>query len=77
MSKTPEIRSSKDQTEFSRKIREKSARKLRVRHSTQGVWFGLGMTGLIGWSVVVPTLAGVALLASGWTNTAQEAIPGH
>jgi predicted F0F1-ATPase subunit len=27
---------------------------------TQGVWFGLGMMGLVGWSVVVPTLLGAA-----------------
>ena len=61
MSKTPEVRSEKDPTAFSREIGEKAARKLRARNSKQGVWFGLGMTGLIGWSVVVPTLAGVAL----------------
>lgn len=36
-------------------------RKLKARRSTQGVWFGLGMMGLIGWSVVVPTLLGAAL----------------
>ena len=39
----------------------KAARKLKARKSTQGVWFGLGMMGLIGWSVVVPTLLGAAL----------------
>ncbi len=40
----------------------KAARKLRARrHATPGVWFGLGMMGLIGWSVAVPTLLGVAL----------------
>ena len=61
MSKTPEVRSAKDPTAFSREIGEEAARKLRARNSKQGVWFGLGMTGLIGWSVVVPTLAGVAL----------------
>ena len=32
-------------------------RKLKARkHQAHGVWFGLGMMGLIGWSVVVPTL---------------------
>ena len=31
------------------------------RHVTRTVWFGLGMMGLIGWSVVVPTLLGAAL----------------
>ena len=42
-------------------IGAKAARKLRARRSTQGVWFGLGMMGLIGWSVAVPTLLGAAL----------------
>jgi len=42
-------------------IGAKAARKLKARRSTQGVWFGLGMMGLIGWSVAVPTLLGAAL----------------
>jgi len=42
-------------------IGDKAKRKLSASRSTQGVWFGLGMMGLIGWSVVVPTLAGAAL----------------
>lgn len=37
-------------------------RKLKARRdSAKGVFFGLGMMGLIGWSVVVPTLLGAAL----------------
>jgi ATP synthase protein I len=40
----------------------KARRKLKARrNAVQGVWFGLGMMGLIGWSVVVPTLLGAAL----------------
>jgi ATP synthase protein I len=40
----------------------KAARKIRARRdSAQGVWFGLGMMGLIGWSVAIPTLLGAAL----------------
>ncbi len=40
----------------------KAARKLRARRNpAQGVWFGLGMMGLIGWSVTIPTLLGAAL----------------
>ena len=31
------------------------------RRGAPGVWFGLGTMGLIGWSVVVPTLLGAAL----------------
>ena len=42
-------------------IGAKAARKVKARNSTQGVWFGLGMMGLVGWSVVVPTLLGAAL----------------
>ena len=61
MSEDPETKSTKDRTAFSREIGAKAARKLRARKSTQGVWFGLGMMGLIGWSVVLPTLLGAAL----------------
>ncbi len=36
--------------------------KLRARRASgQGVWFGLGTMGIIGWSVVIPTLLGTAL----------------
>src|ERR1017187_8405311 len=60
MSEDPEIGSPKERTAFSREVGAKAARKLRARKSNQGVWFGLGMMGLIGWSVVVPTLLGAA-----------------
>ncbi|MBX0328850.1 AtpZ/AtpI family protein [Oscillochloris sp. ZM17-4] len=50
----------REPTPFQQEIATKAARKLRARRSAAGVWFGLGMTGLIGWSVVVPTLLGVA-----------------
>lgn len=44
------------------RVGAKAARKLRARrHAKNGVWFGLGMMGLIGWSVVLPTLFGAAL----------------
>jgi ATP synthase protein I len=46
---------------LSAEIGAKAALKLKAQRSgTPGVWFGLGMTGLIGWSVVVPTLLGTA-----------------
>jgi ATP synthase protein I len=61
VSDPPEIKRAPDGTEFSREVSSKAARKLRARKSNQGVWFGLGMMGLIGWSVVVPTLLGAAL----------------
>jgi ATP synthase protein I len=47
---------------FARKVASEETRKLRVqRQGTQGAWFGLGMSGLIGWSVAVPTLGGIML----------------
>jgi ATP synthase protein I len=57
MSEKPEIKNN----EFSQEVGAKAERKLKARRSTQGVWFGLGMMGLVGWSVVVPTLLGTAL----------------
>jgi ATP synthase protein I len=62
MTEEPEIKTANEGTAFGRKIGAKASRKLKARrNSTQGVWFGLGMMGLIGWSVVVPTLAGAAI----------------
>ena len=62
MSKKPEVKSVKDQTTFSSEVGAKAVRKLKAkRNPAPGVWFGLGMMGLVGWSVVVPTLLGAAL----------------
>ena len=62
MSEKSEIKNAKDRTSFSKEVGAKAARKLKARrNATQGVWFGLGMMGLIGWSVVVPTLLGAAV----------------
>ncbi len=52
---------SKAEPTLADQVGAKATRKLKARNSTQGVWFGLGMMGLIGWSVVVPTLLGAAL----------------
>jgi ATP synthase protein I len=60
MSDQPD-KSSKNEPGFAGEIGAKAARKIKARKSTQGVWFGLGMMGLVGWSVVVPTLLGAAL----------------
>ncbi len=62
MSENPEIRNSKEQQdEFSREVGAKADRKLKARRNpAPGVWFGLGMMGIVGWSVAVPTLLGVA-----------------
>lgn len=53
---------SKNEPGLGEQVGAKAARKLMARRNpTPGVWFGLGMMGLIGWSVTVPTLLGAAL----------------
>ena len=45
-----------------KRIGREARRKRRSRsNSKKPVWFGLGMFGLIGWSIAVPTLVGIAL----------------
>ena len=62
MDEKPEINRDSDGTAFGREVGAKAKRKLQARrHANRGVFLGLGMMGLIGWSVVVPTLLGTAL----------------
>jgi ATP synthase protein I len=62
MTEKPDSKSVSGETKFSLQVGEKAARKLKAqRHVTHTVWSGLGMMGLVGWSVVVPTLLGAAL----------------
>jgi ATP synthase protein I len=50
------------ESDFARQVGAKAARKLRLQSEHRpGVWFGLGMFGLIGWSVTVPTVTGAML----------------
>ncbi|MEQ1601987.1 MAG: F0F1 ATP synthase subunit [Methylophilaceae bacterium] len=52
----------KQHADFAEQVGTKAARMLKAqRNTTPGIWFGLGMMGLIGWSIVVPTLLGAAL----------------
>lgn len=46
---------------FSRDVGAQEHRKLRARRVGAPVWPGLGMLGLIGWSVCLPTLLGTWL----------------
>jgi ATP synthase protein I len=47
---------------LAKQVGNKADRKLRARRDgAPGIWMGLGMMGLIGWSVVIPTLLGAAL----------------
>ena len=57
----PPDRKKEDQKGFLEDVGRKEKRKLKARREgDQSVWFGLGMFGLVGWSVAIPTLIGVA-----------------
>jgi ATP synthase protein I len=44
------------------KVGGKEARKIKaLQEKDRDVWFGLGMFGLVGWSVAIPTLIGIAV----------------
>lgn len=48
--------------EFSREIGEKEKRRLKARGiRKRSEWAGMGLFGMVGWSVVVPALLGTAL----------------
>lgn len=47
---------------LSGKVDPKVTRKLKARRERRkAVWFGLGVFGLVGWSVALPTILGIAL----------------
>jgi ATP synthase protein I len=62
MNDEPKRNVANEETLFSRQVGAQAARKLKAQRSaTRSIWFGLGMSGLVGWSVTVPTLIGAAL----------------
>lgn len=62
MSDEQKARPKPGETGFSHQVGDMATRKLKAqRHVTKTVWSGLGMMGLIGWSVAIPTLLGAAL----------------
>ena len=62
MSEENKAKVANNETPFSRQVGAQAARKLKAqRGAKRSIWFGLGMSGLIGWSVTVPTLIGAAL----------------
>lgn len=47
--------------QLARRIGKKAERRQKARtRKERGLWFGLGMFGLVGWSVAIPTLLGIA-----------------
>ncbi len=56
------VRTSKTEPDLAERVGVKARQKLMAqRNPAPGVWFGLGLMGVIGWSVVIPTLLGAAL----------------
>jgi ATP synthase protein I len=48
--------------ELGRKVGAKETRKMKARRERdRSIWFGLGMFGLVGWSVAIPTVIAVAV----------------
>jgi len=48
--------------DLEREAGTKQQRKLAARHEGErSAWFGLGMFGLVGWSVAIPTVVGIAI----------------
>ncbi len=69
----------KEKRTWSREVGAKEQRKLRARKEDRGVWFGLGMFGLVGWAVAVPTIIGVGLgvwLDREWESTISWTLTG-
>jgi ATP synthase protein I len=52
----------KENNDLTNLIKAREKRKIKERRKTKnGFWYGLGMFGLVGWSVAVPTLLGIML----------------
>jgi ATP synthase protein I len=48
--------------ELEREVAAKQQRKEKARRQGEySAWFGLGMFGLVGWSIAIPALAGIAI----------------
>ena len=58
----PERREHERETRFGRTVDKKAVRRIRARRDgDRSIWSWMGMMGLVGWSVALPALAGVAL----------------
>jgi len=62
MNTAPDDNSSAPTNDMVARVGSKAARRIRAREERRhNLWFGLGMFGLVGWSVAIPTVAGIAL----------------
>ncbi len=50
------------QEKFQHQVKDKASRKLTARREgDRTIWYGLGIFGIVGWSVTIPTLIGIAI----------------
>ncbi|GAA5520220.1 AtpZ/AtpI family protein [Aliifodinibius salicampi] len=62
---------SNNKNEFADTVRKKTTRKIRSREEgDKGLWYGLGMFGLVGWSVSIPTI--LFLLLGIWIDSTYK-----
>lgn len=62
MPERPSRKTGSTEQNLSGAVKKRAERKLALRRSgRRSAWFGLGMFGLVGWSVSIPALLGVAL----------------
>lgn len=67
MSKIENGKQTSAEEELIKKIGTESSRKIRLRQTgTDKPWFGMGLMGLVGWSITVPGLLG--LLSGIWID---------
>lgn len=55
------MKKTKIKRNFKQQVEKKAGRKLRARREKKSIWFALGMFGMVGWSVAIPTLLSIAL----------------
>lgn len=60
-SSPPPSSSPSERHTFADHIGGKAGRKLKARQTRKKIWFALGMFGMVGWAVALPTLLGIAL----------------
>jgi ATP synthase protein I len=47
--------------ELLEKIKKDSAKKIKAKKEGNEIMFGLGLFGIVGWSIAIPTIMGIAL----------------
>lgn len=60
--RTPGSRRRQMADHFTEKVAKREALRIKgLKHKNETVWFGVGMMGIVGWAVAIPTLIGIAI----------------